>query len=251
MTDDDTDAEPTTAPATDGDVARTRAEDATELLDTSAARTPDLAWSAETSSQPVADYIEKSRWRRNLPKILLALAASLAIGAIAVLILMPGHREPAKPRTPEAPVKQATPTVRQATPTTQLTTARMVGHNLQLEGTPEQWDTLKVELAGKGIEVTTSAVGVITELKFTDYDRAPANWVRWFAQHVPQDPNPIKEGGPISMLAAYEQGLPVPPPPAICYTNDGIPLATAAFDAAVYGSYAEHCGPTPGAMAGH
>jgi hypothetical protein len=53
------------------------------------------------------------------------------------------------------------------------------------------------------------------------------------------------------MFMAYEHGLPVPPPPAICYTNDGTPVATAAFDPSIYGSYAEHCGPTPGAIAGH
>lgn len=75
--------------------------------------------------------------------------------------------------------------------------------------------------------------------------------MRWYAKQVPQDPNPIKGPGPISMFMASEHGLPVPPPPAICYTNDGTPVAIAAFDTDVYGSYAEHCGPTPGAIAGH
>ncbi len=250
LTDDHTDAEPTSAAASDGDTAAAPTEDATELLDTSAAPTPDTAWSAETSSQPVADYMEDSRWRGVLPKVLFVLAASLAIGATAVLILKPGHQEPAKPRPSEAPVTQAAPTVRQAAPTSQPA-ARMVGHTLQLQGTPEQWDAVTAELARQGIDVTISTVGVITELKFANYDRAPDNWVRWYAEHVPQNPNPIREGSPISMLLASEHGLPVPPPPAICYTNDGTPVATAAFDPAMYGSYAEHCGPTPGALAGH
>ena len=248
---DDTDAEPTTSATSGGkDTAAAPPEHATELIETNAAPTPELAWSSETSSQPVADYIEESRWRSILPKVLLGLAASLAIGAIAVLILMPRHHEPAKPRPSEAPVTQAAPPVRQAAPTIQPA-ARMVGHNLQLQGTPEQWDAVTAELARQGIDVTISAVGVITALEFANYDRAPDNWVRWYAKHVPQDPNPIKGGGPISMLVAYEHGLPVPPPPAICYTNDGTPVATATFDAAIYGSYADHCGPTPGALAGH
>jgi hypothetical protein len=119
LTDDDTHGEPTTAAASESDTAAAPTEDATELLDTSAAPTPDMAWSAETSSQPVADYIEESRWPGILPKVLLGLAASLAIEATAVLILMPGHHEPAKPRPSEAPVTQAAPTVRQAAPTTQ------------------------------------------------------------------------------------------------------------------------------------
>jgi hypothetical protein len=54
-----------------------------------------------------------------------------------------------------------------------------------------------------------------------------------------------------NVTVPYEHGLPVPSPPAICYTNDGTPVAIAAFDSAIYGSYAEHCGPTPGAIAGH
>ena len=110
-------------------------------------------------------------------------------------MLMPDHHEPTKPRPSETPVTQAAPTVRQEAPTTQPA-ARMVGHNLQLQGTPEQWDAVTSELARQGIDVTISAVGVITALEFANYDSAPDNWVRWYAKHVPQDPNPIKDGGP-------------------------------------------------------
>jgi hypothetical protein len=191
MTDEHTDVEPTTAAASDGNTAAAPTEDATQMFDTSAAPSPDMAWSAETSSQPVVDYMEQSRWRGILPKVLLGLAASLAIGPTAVLILMPGHHQPAKPRPSEAPVTQVVPTVQQATPTIPPD-ARMVGTNLQLQGTPEQWDAVTAELARQGIDVTISAVGVITKLNFANYDRAPDNWVRWYAKHVPQDPNPIK-----------------------------------------------------------
>ncbi len=85
-------AAPKLAGSVDDNTTAAPTEGATELLDRSAAPTPDMAWSAETSSQPVADYIEEPRWRSILPKVILGIAASLTIGAIAVLILMPGHR---------------------------------------------------------------------------------------------------------------------------------------------------------------
>jgi hypothetical protein len=56
------------------------------------------AWSsAETGSQPVADYIPEPRWRRLLP-IVLGFAAAAAIGTVvAVVILTPDHSQPSKP----------------------------------------------------------------------------------------------------------------------------------------------------------
>jgi hypothetical protein len=220
--------------------------------ETQAAPTADVAagpvaWSAETSSQPVADYIEESRWRKVLPKVLLGLAASLAIGAIAALIFMREHHEQTKPPR-EAPVTQAAPrtvTVPQAAPTIQPA-ARIVGFNLQLQGTPEDWDVTLGELYKLGIEVQINVVGVITHLQFVNYDKAPDNWVRWYTEHVPSEPfhgDPSLWNG---ALLAGQGGLPFPPPPEICYADDGTPVPIQRFP----GPYI-HCGPTPGAVAGH
>jgi hypothetical protein len=52
----------------------------------------------------------------------------------------------------------------------------MVGHNLQLEGTPEQWDTAAADLAREGINITISPVGVLTALEFANHDAAADNW---------------------------------------------------------------------------
>ena len=74
------------------------------------------AWSsAETGSQPVADYTPEPRWRRLLP-IVLGLAAAAAIGAVAVVILMPDQSQPSKPSpantTDNGSVSRAAPTAK-------------------------------------------------------------------------------------------------------------------------------------------
>lgn len=68
----------------------------TEVVPPTAGAGP-LAWSSpETSSQPVADYQEEPRWRGPLLKVL-APAAAVSIGAVAVILLTPDHHQAAPP----------------------------------------------------------------------------------------------------------------------------------------------------------
>jgi hypothetical protein len=93
-------------------------------------------------------------------------------------------------------------------------------------------------------------VGVFTSLEFGDLDTAPSNWLRWYAKHVSTAKNPPWEPGPSkpgAFYMAYEAGLPVPPPPRICYTSDGTPVPVQRFLAAGLGPHLQ-CGPTPGGM---
>lgn len=102
MTDDDTDAEPTTAAASDGDTAAAPNEDATELLDTSAAPTPDLAWSTETEdlNAPTERYTWRGTWLR--AALVIVCAVMLAGGIGAAFWVWTQHRGHAAPLPPVA-----------------------------------------------------------------------------------------------------------------------------------------------------
>lgn len=80
MTDhDDTDAEPATAAASgDDDTAAAPTEHATELIETSAAPTPKLAWSADTEEQEPEAISEKRSRALWLGPVIALLAAAIA-----------------------------------------------------------------------------------------------------------------------------------------------------------------------------
>ncbi|GBE66210.1 hypothetical protein MFM001_26720 [Mycobacterium sp. MFM001] len=88
----------------------------TEASPTQAADAEPLAWSDETSSQPVVDYVEPPRSRGVLLKAL-GPAAAVVIGAIAVVMLTPNHHQASPPEQVQPPTSRAAPSpARQAPP---------------------------------------------------------------------------------------------------------------------------------------
>lgn len=115
----------------------------TEVVPPAAGAEP-LAWSSpETGSQPVAEYQEEPRWRGLLPKIM-APAAAVAIGAVAVILLTPNHHQAAPapqsvPKVAPAPLPTiarptVAPTLTVAAPATPAVTATDVSTALTARG---------------------------------------------------------------------------------------------------------------------
>ena len=92
MQDDDTDAGPATVTASGGDdTAAAPTEHPTELIETGAAPTPELAWSADTEDRE-ADTISEKRSRALwLVPVMALLAAAIAVAAAVVFYI---HRAP-------------------------------------------------------------------------------------------------------------------------------------------------------------
>lgn len=98
MNDDDTDAEPATTAASGGDdTAAAPTEHATELIETGAAPTSELAWSADTDEHETEATSEKPSRALWLGPVMALLAAAIAV--ISALLFY-AHRAPA----PNAPV---------------------------------------------------------------------------------------------------------------------------------------------------
>jgi serine/threonine protein kinase, bacterial len=94
---DDTGAEPTNSKTSGGgDTAATHTEHATELIETSAAPTPELAWSdaEEQGTEAISDKPSRVLW---LGPVMALLAAVIAVASVLLFYI---HRAPA----PNAPV---------------------------------------------------------------------------------------------------------------------------------------------------
>lgn len=109
MNDDDTEAEPATAAASgDDDTAAAPTEHATELIETGAAPTPELAWSADTEEQETEATSEKRSRVLWLGPVMALLAAAIAVASVLLLYYV--HRAPAaKAPAPAPPSASARP----------------------------------------------------------------------------------------------------------------------------------------------
>jgi hypothetical protein len=223
------------------------------------------AWSLADDDDTEVVNPHRRSWK--LP-IALAAAALVAVGGVA------GYQQWSKgddatsaaPKSEQHPLPPASPSCLQretlaervqcqvaangaasAAPLPAQIGGRMVEHNLHLDGEPVDWTAVESDLHRQGIDIEVNTVGVITSLKFANLGTAPNNWLRWYAKHVTDEPWEPGPGKSVPWFDAQEAGLPVPPPPDICYASGGKPVPIAQFPD---GPYSDR-GPTPGSISGH
>jgi hypothetical protein len=206
------------------------------------------AWSLadDGASTEITPFQQRS-WK--IPAVVAAVAIVLATCIGVGVWEFSQHGRPAPVPTHRAappPLSVTAPPPTPVAPPARHVGARMVDHNLQLDGEPKDWTVIENDLQQQGITIDVNAVGVVTHLQFADDDTAPGNWVRWYAKHVPSAAYHPGPSQPVAFLVADEAGLPVPPPPEICYAGDGSAIPIGKFP----GPYV-NCGPTPGSIAGH
>lgn len=214
------------------------------------------AWSLTSDDDADTEVIERRSWR--LP-VALAAAALVAVSGAGGYVAFKHHagavaHQGITPRPVPAPqVASSNPLIlaQIVGQGTDPETGQVIpGSKVQLQGEPANWTAVEDDLHQQGINIEVNAVGIVTSLNFANLDTAPNNWLRWYAKHVSTEKNPRWEPAPSEPPAWYfasEAGLPVPPPPRICYSANGMPIADTQFLDANLGPHSE-CGHDPAGM---